>query len=166
MQQATCITPAGVSLSCLKRGTTRTPLKQKQNQNFPSNQDLGQGPLEPALAKPAMVGWSGILARKMSSCFLNNGKSARFSFLRDLGKMLYNLAPWTFRNFSLARLTLVGASEGILAGKVTILLNRQKHTWVCPYVSPRWSLLPSNLYFLKDLTPSWSILPSCHGSIY
>jgi hypothetical protein len=32
-----------------------------------------------------MVGWSGILARKMSRWFLNNGKSLEFSFLRDFG---------------------------------------------------------------------------------
>ena len=35
------------------------------------------------LAGPAMVDWSGILARKISRWFLNNGKSAEFSFFKE-----------------------------------------------------------------------------------
>jgi hypothetical protein len=69
-----------------------------------------------------MVGWSGILARKMSRWFLNNGKSAAFSFLRDYGRRLNNLAPCTFRNLSLARFTLLGALLGMLAGTANLPL--------------------------------------------
>ena len=50
----------------------------------------------------------------------DNGKSAEFSFLRDFGRRLNNLAPCTFRNLSLARFTLLGALLGMLAGTVNL----------------------------------------------
>ena len=41
-----------------------------------------------ALPSPGVVGWSGILERKISRWFLKSAKSLQFSFLRDFGSKL------------------------------------------------------------------------------
>ena len=136
-------TPAGVSLSCLK-GVPLVPLKTESKiPIYPRSKSRTKGTwsnrllVMAALVRPAMVGWSGILARKMSRWFLNRGKSAEFSFLRDFGRRLNNLAPWTFRKFSLAFFTSEGALLGMLAGTASLpLLSLHCHLVSNPLTRP------------------------------
>ena len=62
-----------------------------------------------ALARPGVVGWSGILSRNISRWFLKSGKSLAFSFLWWSGSRLNSLAPCAPSDLSLASFTLLGA---------------------------------------------------------
>ena len=71
-----------------------------------------------ALGLPWMVGWSGIEARNLSSCVLNDCTLFDEMFLSSLGSRLKIVAPLTARDDSFALRMAAGASRliaGILA---------------------------------------------------
>ena len=89
------------------------------------------------LARPDMVGWSGILARKISRWFLNYVKLPEFSFLRGFGSRLNN---WTLRNFSLACFSFREAFLWMLAVTASLpLLSLHCHLMSNPLISP-WEI--------------------------
>ena len=73
-----------------------------------------------ALPNPEVVGWSGILSRKVSNSFLKTSTLLLSIFLSSTGSKLKILAPFTPKDDSLALLTDAGEDFTTSCGRAVL----------------------------------------------